>query len=321
MQKLSIGCGAYDRTWPLISGTQAVEGIELDWHILPPEQAFLRGMVDGEFDLTEMSFSTYLLQVSRGDNPYVAIPVFPSRAFRHQAIYIRADAGITAPEDLKGRRIGVPEFQLTANVWARGLLSDEYGVGVTDVEWLIGDIDEVKREEKVPADLPDHIPHRTLGPDETLWGLMQTGQVDAIIAPRAPKAFSAGDPRIAPLFKDAKTADQAYYRKTGIFPIMHTLGIRKDVLAENPGLAGNLFDAFEAARRHAVQELHQVAYKYVMLPWLIEHMKEIDDVMGADYWTYGVENNRKTLETLCRYSYEQGLAKRLIGVDELFAHG
>ncbi|MDP6427375.1 MAG: ABC transporter substrate-binding protein [Rhodospirillales bacterium] len=317
--KLSIGCGAYDRTWPLIAKTIEVEGADLNWEILPPEPVFLRGMVKGEFDLAEMSFSTYLLQLSRGDNPYTAIPVYPSRAFRHSAIYIRADAGIEKPEDLKGRAIGVPEYQLTANVWARGILADEYGVRPEDVTWLIGDIDETGRKEKVPVELPARIPNRAIGEGHTLWSLMQAGEIDAIIAPRAPRAFSEGDPGIRRLFADVKGAEQDYFQKTGIFPIMHLLGIRNDVLAENPTLPGRLFRAFEAARVHARQELNQVAYFYVMLPWLVDHMKEVTDIMGPDYWSYGLEENRKVLETMCRYSFEQGMAKRLIAPEELFA--
>ncbi len=316
---LTVGCGAYDRTWPLIASKIEVEGINLDWTILPPEQAFLRGMVEEEFDLAEMSFSTYLLQVSRGENPYVAIPVFLSRSFRHSAIYISTKAGIEKPEDLKGRTIGVPEYQLTANLWARGILSDEYGVRAEDVTWAIGDIDTVGRKEKVPVGLPDRIPHYDIGPDETLWGLMQAGKVDAIIAPRAPAAFNAGDPGISRLFAELKPTEQEYFKKTGIFPIMHLFGIRKDVLAANPGIAGRLFKAFEAARAHAQQELHQVAYLYIMMPWLVDQMNEIDTIMGEDYWSYGLEKNRFVIETMCRNSYEQGISERLLTPEELFA--
>jgi 4,5-dihydroxyphthalate decarboxylase len=315
---LTVGCGAYDRTWPLIASRTKIEGFELDWEILPPEQAFLRGMVQQEFDLAEMSFSTYMLQVSRGNNPYVAIPVFPSRAFRHSAIYISTNAGIEKPEDLKGRVIGVPEYQLTANLWARGILSDEYGVRAEDVTWAIGDIEVVGRKEKVPVDLPDHIPHYQIGAEETLWGLMQEGKVDAIIAPRAPAALTEGHPGIRRLFTDVKKAEQDYYKKTGIFPIMHLFGIRKDVLAESPQLPGLLYKAFDDARAHAVQELHQVAYFYIMLPWLVDNIKEVDDIMGKDYWTYGMENNREVIEMMCRYSYEQGISSRLLKAEELF---
>lgn len=319
MVKLTIGCGAYDRTWPLIASKITPEDIEFNWEIMPPEEAFLRGMVNHEFDLTEMSFSTYLLQLSRGENAYTAIPVFASRAFRHSAIYIRTGAGIEKPEDLAGRTIGVPEYQLTANVWARGILSEEYGVKSEDIKWLACDIDEKGREEKVPVELPPQFSLKFMGMEETLWGLMQRGEIDAIIAPRAPKAFVEGDPGIARLFPDTKTAEQNYFKKTGIFPIMHLVGIRNDLLEKDPSLAGRLYNAFEAARQHAVQELNQVAYIYVMLPWLFDHMKEIKEIMGDDYWTYGIEKNRKVIETMCRYSYEQGMAKKQFTAEDIFA--
>lgn len=317
--KLTIACGAYDRTWPLIASAIGIDGIEFDWTILPPEQAFLRGMVGGEFQLSELSLGTHLLQVSRGENKFTALPVFPSRAFRHSAIYIRANAGIERPEDLKGRNIGVPEWQLTANVWARGILSDEHGVRVEDVHWHAGDIDELGRKEKVPFELPPRIKLSPIPADETLWSLMQKGRMDAIIAPRAPKAFVAGDPGVRRLFADVKQAEQSYYSKTKIFPIMHLLGIRNDVLAEHPELPAKLFDGFERARRHALQELGQVAYFYVMLPWLVDHMAETRRIMGDDYWPYGLEPNRQVLETICRYAEEQGMTDRRLKPEALFA--
>ena len=319
MLKLKAGCGAYDRTWPLIAKAIEIDGVNLDWEIMPPEAAFLRGMVHGEFHLSEMSFSTYLLQLSRGENLYTAIPVFPSRAFRHSAIYVRSDAGIERPEDLKGRRIGVPEWQLTANVWVRGILSDEYGVKVEGVDWLVGDIDKTGREEKVRLELPPHIRLTPIGADETLWSLMTQGKLDAIVAPRAPRALEDGDPRIRRLFADTRTAEQAYYAKTGIFPIMHLLGIRNDVLNENPDLPAKLFAGFERARRHAVEEMGQVAYFYNMLPWLVDHLAETKRIMGEDWWPYDIEPNRKVLETMCRYASEQGTSARRMQVEELFA--
>ena len=200
-EKLTIACGAYDRTWPLIAGRIAPEGYELDWTILPPEQAFLRGQVAGGFDISELSFSTYLVQASRNASRYRALPVFPSRMFRHSAIYVRADAGIHAPEQLRGKSIGVPEFQLSAIVWARGILSDEHGVAVEDVRWVIADIDQPHRVEKVPVELPARISTRHLDPSDTLWAAMLRGEIDAIIAPRAPEAFVQGDPRIVRLFR------------------------------------------------------------------------------------------------------------------------
>jgi 4,5-dihydroxyphthalate decarboxylase len=319
-ERLTIACGAYDRTWPLIAGRIAPEGYELDWTILPPEQAFLRGQVAGGFDISELSFSTYLVQASRNASRYRAIPVFPSRMFRHSAIYVRANAGIHAPEDLSGKTIGVPEFQLSAIVWARGILSDEHGVAVEDVQWVIADIDQPHRVEKVPVELPARISARHLDPNDTLWAAMQRGEVDAIIAPRAPQAFVEGDPRIVRLFPNAREAERAYYERTGIFPIMHLIGIREDVAIAHPDLPAALLQAFDAARGHARQELHQVAYSYAMLPWLPDLVSEADRTMGGDYWSYGIEKNRKALGTMCRYSFEQGLSERLMTCEEIFIY-
>jgi 4,5-dihydroxyphthalate decarboxylase len=315
---LSVGCGAYDRTWPLIAKTVTVEGISLSWNVLPPEEVFLRGMLGHEFDVAEMSFSSYVLQASRGEAAYTAIPVFVSKKFRHGAIYVRADAGIASPDALKGRRIGLPEYQLTANVWVRGLLADEYGVRAEDIHWFIGGIDAPGREEKIPVELPDRIRTTKIGPDRTLWEMMTRGEIDAIVAPRAPKAFLAGDKRVRRLFDDVKAVEQAYFRKTGIFPPMHIVGIRSDLLEQEPGLARRLFEGFERARQHAVRELRQVAYDYAMLPWLGEHLRETEAVMGKDYWQYGFDNNRSVIERMTRYSHEQGITSRRLTPEELF---
>lgn len=315
---LSVGCGAYDRTWPLIAKTIPIAGYDLDWTILPAEEVFLRGMLGGEFDIAEMSMSSYVLQCSRGENLYEAIPTFVSRKFRHGAIYIRSDAGITKAEDLRGRRIGLPEYQLTANVWIRGLLSDEYGVRAEDIDWVIGGIDAPGRDEKIPVTLPKQFRTTKLKPGETLWALMQRGEIDAIIAPRAPQAFVDGDPRIRRLFDDVVATEQAYFRKTGLFPLMHVIGIRKDLVARTPELRGLMLDAFDAGRRYALNELHQSNFDAAMLPWMGERLREAEAVMGADYWPYGIEANQKAIETVCRYSYEQGITARQMTVAELF---
>ncbi|MCB5204596.1 ABC transporter substrate-binding protein [Neorhizobium sp. T786] len=315
---LSVGCGAYDRTWPLIANRIPIVGYDLDWKILPAEEVFLRGMLGGEFAIAEMSMSSYLLQCSRGEHLYEAIPVFVSRKFRHGAIYIRADAGITKPEDLRGRRIGLPEYQLTANVWIRGLLSDEYSVRAEDIDWVIGGIDAPGRDEKIPVTLPDTFRTTKLKPGETLWLLMQRGEIDAIIAPRAPQAFIDGDPGIQRLFRDVIVEEQAYYKKTALFPLMHVIGLRKDLVTQSPDLRKIVFDAFEAGRRYAVHEMHQSNFDAVMLPWMSEQLREAEAVMGADYWPYGLEPNRHAIDTLCRYSHEQGITNSRMTIEQLF---
>lgn len=316
--RLSVGCGAYDRTWPLIAGLIRPEGFSLDWSVLPPEQVFLRGMLGGEFDITEMSLSTYLLLRSRADCRYVGLPLFVSRKFRHSALYVRADAGISKPEDLAGRRVGVPEYQLTANVWVRGLLSDEYGVAADAIHWIIGGIDAPGREEKVPVTLPERFRTTRLPAGETLWDWLLAGKLDAIIAPRAPEAFAKGHPAIRRLFADVPAAEKAYFRKTGLFPLMHLIGIRADVLESRPGLPAALTDAFERARAFATNELHQFAYDTAMLPWQESALRETEAVMGPDYWTYGTAKNRPAIEAMARYSWEQGLTDRQLSIEEIF---
>jgi len=319
VMKLTVGCAAYDRTWPLIASAVKIDGVELDWEIVAPEVTFVRGMVHGEFQVSELSFCTHLVQLARGTNLYTAIPVFPSRSFRHSAIYVRADADIDHPEDLIGRNVGGPEWQITANVWARGILSDDHGVGVEKINWFQGGIDAPGGGEKVPLHLPQRITTSRIAPDESLWSLMIQGKMDAIIAPRAPAAFTAGDPRIRRLFADVKSVEADYFRRTRIFPIMHLVGIRNDVLANHPDLPEKLHDGFERARRQARQDLDKVAYLHVMLPWLIDHLAETKRVLGDDYWTYGVDGNEGVIDTMCRYAHEQGLTSRQMTAAELFA--
>jgi 4,5-dihydroxyphthalate decarboxylase len=315
---VTVACGAYDRTWPLAASLASVPGFELGWKHLPTEEIFLRGMLGGEFDITEMSMSSYLLQCSRGENLYQAIPAFVSRKFRHGSIYVRADAGIKAPEDLRGRKVGVPEYQLTANVWARGLLSDEYGVRSDEIHWVIGGVEEPGRDEKIPVTLPESFQSTRLEPGETLWNMMTEGRLDAIIAPRAPRAFVGGDKRIQRLFADTVSAEKAYYKKTRLFPLMHVVGIRKDVVASAPELPALLLAALESGRRHALNQLHQSNVDTTMLPWLEAHLRETEEVMGKDYWPYGTEANRNDIETLCRYSHEQGIITNRMTVEDLF---
>lgn len=315
---LTIGCGAYDRTWPLIAGLIRPAGFSLDWSILPPEQVFLRGMLGGEFDITEMSLSTYLLLRSRGDCRYVGLPLFVSRKFRHSALYVRTDAGVTTPGDLIGRRVGVPEYQLTANVWVRGLLSDEYGVASDAIHWIIGGIDSPGREEKVPVTLPERFQTTRLPAGETLWEWLLAGKLDAIIAPRAPEAFAKGHPAIRRLFTDVPAAEKAYYRKTGLFPLMHLIGIRQDVLELHPELPAALTAAFEQAKDFAAHEMHQFAYDTSMLPWQESALRETQAVMGRDYWAYGTATNRRAIEAMARYSWEQGITDRQLSIDQIF---
>jgi len=315
--RLSLACGATDRTLPLVLGDVRPAGIDLTFLRMQPEEVFWRMTRHAEFDAAEMSLSSYLLRRSRDDHALLAIPVFPSREFRHGCVFVRADAGITAPADLKGARVGVPEYQMTAAVWIRGFLDDDFGVRPTDLRWSTGGLYQPGREEKLPIAIPG-LDLQPIGPDQTLSQMLLDGQLEAIIGPRAPAGFP-GDPRIQRLFPDFRQVEADYFRRTRIFPIMHTVVIRRDLLDAEPWVARSLYDTFCAAKAQALAALADPIVLAASLPWLIDEVEQTRALMGDDYWPYGLEANRPTLEALVRYSAEQGLATRRLPIEELFA--
>jgi 4,5-dihydroxyphthalate decarboxylase len=229
--KLSIAMGNYDRTRPLYDGDVQIDGVDPVYMLLSPEEMFFRAFRDQAFDVSELSLSSFALKTAAGTNPYVGIPAFLSRAFRHTAIYIRTDRGIESPADLKGRRIGTPEYQLTACVWARALLEDEYGVKPSDITWVRGGMETPGRPEKIPLKLPADIKLESAPEDVTLSQMLERGEIDGLIGPRAPSCFERGDPKVGWLFRDPSRTAAEYFHKTGIFPIMHVLGVRRELAA------------------------------------------------------------------------------------------
>jgi 4,5-dihydroxyphthalate decarboxylase len=314
--RLTLACGASDRTWPLMLGDVKPAGIELTFLPMYPEEVFWRMTRHAEFDAAEMSMSSYILRRSRGDESVIAIPVFTSREFRHSCIWVRADAGITSPEDLKGKRIGAGEYQLTANVWIRGLLADDYGIQPSDVRWVLGGLYQPGRIEKVSVNIPG-LDLTQIGPAQTLSQMLADGEIDAVIGPRPPYGFPG--PHVRRLFEDFKSVEQDYFRRTGIFPIMHSVVLRRDVYERDPWVARSLYDAFVEAKKRAVTQLEDPVVLCSTLPWQVAEVEETRALMGDDYWPYGLEPNRKALETLIRYSCEQGLAARAVDVESLFA--
>jgi 4,5-dihydroxyphthalate decarboxylase len=305
-----------DRVQDLYYGKVAPEGIDLHYIPLQPFEAFPR-MLRGDFDCAEMSFSTYVIRVAQGNMPFIAIPVFPARTFRHNAIYVNRHAGISTPQQLAGRRIGVPEYQMTAAVWTRGMLKHEYGVEPEGITWITGGLKDAGRKPKFKLDIPGvEIRH---SPDKSLNDMLVAGELDAIIAPQMPPAFKSGNPDIAHLFPNYPEVERAYYQKTGIFPIMHVVVMRRELYEQHPWAAVSLYQAFEQARQNCMNNLKIEEPLPVSLPWIYEFAKSARDLMGDDYWPYGVEKNRKTIEALCRYTWEQGLVPRQAQVDELFA--
>ena len=320
MPKLSVtvACEKYDRVQAITDGHIGIEGCEVNFLELPPEELFFRAYRHREFDISEISMSSYLLGLARGAAPYIAVPVFLSRLFRHSAIYIRTDRGITRPEDLKGKKVGVPEYQVTAALWARALLDSEYGVTPADLIWFRGGLHEPGRIEKVSLNLPPEIRISAIGETETLDRMFAAGELDAMISPRAPRCFLERDPNIALLFPEYRKAEEAYYTKTKIFPIMHVLGIRRDLVEQHPWLANSVYEAFVRSKRRALELLDDVAALKVTLPWLPAYLDETRALMGDDFWPYGVKENLPTLEAMVYYAHKHGTTDRLLKIEELF---
>ena len=316
---LTLACWEYDRTRALADGAVRPDGIDLTYLNLPVEETFFRMMRSREFDASEMSLSSYTASLNAPNPPFIAIPVFPSRFFRHSCIFINANSGIRRAEDLKGKRVGVPEYQMTAPVWIRGILADEYGVKASDYEHLSGGEEEPGRIDKLKVDLPPSIRVRPIGATQTLAQMIADGDIDAFVTARAPSTFYKRPDAVKRLFPDYVAAEREYYRRTKIFPIMHTVVIRRDVYEKNRWVAQSLYKAFAEAQRRTYDDLYVTAALKAMLPWLTAHVEEARALMGVDYWPYGFAPNRATLATFLRYHHEQGLSKRLLEPEELFA--
>ncbi len=317
--RLSFACWNYDRTRALMDGAVQPDGIDLNYLNLPVEETFFRQARFREFDVCEMSLSSYCVSLHHPDKPFIALPIFPSRFFRHSCIFVNAHAGIQEPKDLIGKRIASPEYQMTAPVWIRGILSDHYGVPVDAQPYWYGGEEETGRVEKLKLELPPNIQVNPIGPDQTLSGMLHTGALDALYTARAPSSFYLGDGKVKRLFENYAEIERAYYRQTKIFPIMHTVVMRRDVYEANRWIAQSLTKAFIAAQRHTYADLQETAALKTMLPWLTAHVEDTRREMGDDWWAYGLEKNRHVLETFTRYHLEQGLSKRLLTPDELFA--
>lgn len=317
--RLSLACWNYDRTRALMDGSVQPDGIELTYLDLPVEETFFRMIRHREFDVAEMSLSSYTVSLFREPRPFVAIPVFPSRFFRHSCIYVNANAGICEPRDLVGKRVGTPEYQMTAPVWIRGILADRYGVPVDSVTYFTGGEEESGRVEKQKLDLPARIRVQPIGATQTLARMLAEGEIDALHTARMPSTFRTGQGRVRRLFEDYQDVEQQYFRDTGIFPIMHTVVIRREVYEQNRWVAQALLKAFVEAQRRTYDDLDVTAALKSMLPWLTAHVEEARALMGDDYWSYGFARNRATLATFLRYHHEQGLSPRLLPPEELFA--
>ncbi len=309
--------GDYDRNRALYDGRVQIDGCDPVYMLLNPEEMFFRAMRSRDFDITELSFSSYLVKHSRGDCPYIAVPVFLSRAFRHTSIYVRKDR-IKRPEDLKGKRIGIPEYQLTAIVWARSILQDDYGIAPEDMTWVRGGIDTPGRPEKIKLALPPGVKIESAPEDKTISDLLDDGEIDGFIAPRPPSGAAARNPACGWLFDDPTAVAKDYYHRTGIFPIMHVVGIRKELAQQHRWLPGAVFKAFSESKAKALELLADTSATKVTLPFVEEQLKAARETLGQDFWSYGVEKNRKTLEAFLHHHHAQGLSARKVALNELF---
>jgi len=316
---MTLACWDYDRTRALADGSVQPEGIDLNVLNLHVEETFFRMLRHREFDAAEMSLSSYTVTAARPESPFIAIPVFPSRFFRQSCIFVSAKSGIRTPKDLVGKRIGVPEYQMTAPVWIRGILQDEYGVDPAGVEYFTGGEEEPGREEKIALDLPAKFHVRRIGPTQTLARMLADGEIDALHTARIPSTFRTRPNDVRRLFDNHVEVERDYFRRTGIFPIMHTIAIRRDVYHANRWIAQSLLKAFAEAKRRVYENLYTTSALTTMLPWQIAQVEEVRREMGEDWWPYGFLPNRAVLDTFLRYHHEQGLSKRRLQPEELFA--
>jgi 4,5-dihydroxyphthalate decarboxylase len=314
---LSVAIGDYDRNRPLINGAVRIDGVDPVFMTLPPEEIFFRAFRNQDFDVCECSLSSFTVQTAAGNAPYVGVPAFVSRMFRHTSIYCRTDR-IKKPGDLKGKKVGVPEYQLTANVWARAILEDDFGVKPKDIHWIRGGIEHAGRPEKITIKLPKGV-HLDNAPEgKTISALLAAGEIDGFIAPRPP---AIAGKNIGWLFRDPVAAAKDYYQRTKIFPIMHLIGVRRTVAEKHPWLPAALLKAFEQSKAQAMAALADTSATKVTMPFVEERIAEARALMGEDYWPYGVEANRNALATFLRHHHAQGLSSRLLKVEELFHPG
>ena len=315
---LSIAVGDYDRIRPLVDGTVQIDAVDPHFMLLDPEEIFFRAFRHADFDICELSLSSFSVKTAAGTSPYVAVPVFPSRAFRHTSIYKRTDRGIASPADLKGKRVGVPEYQLTANVWARMFLEDDFGVLARDITWIRGGYEQAGRVEKITLDLPADVRVENAPEGATISGMLARGELDAVMGPRAPSCFDRGDPNVDYLFPDPQAAASDWFRRTGIFPIMHTLGIRRTLAERHPWLPSAVFKAFDKAKAVGLAKLGDTSATKVTLPFVEEQLRAARRLMGNDYWSYGLGPNRHALERFLSRHHAEGLSSRLLAPEELF---
>ncbi|WP_028925028.1 4,5-dihydroxyphthalate decarboxylase [Pseudonocardia acaciae] len=322
---LTVASYRYDSTRALFDRSVTFEGIDASFHTAPVISDIFERMVRGrEFDVSELGLTFYTRTLDLEDPPFVAIPVFPNRVFRHSCIYVNRSSGITEPKDLEGRTVG--EFGIygqDSGVWAKGILADEYGFDPARCRWLIGGLDRpITPFDFVPRPAPDGLDVRYLPDDRALGPMLESGEIDALFSANVPRCVLDGSPEVVRLFPDYEPVERDYYRRTGIFPAMHAIVLRRDLLGERPGLARTLYDGFLAAKNAATEKYltdRRIYQASSMIPWMNALFEENRPLLGDDWFPYGVEANRATIDTFLRYHFRQGLSKRLLTSDDIFA--
>ncbi len=314
---LTLATTDYDHVRDLMNGVVAAEGIVLTGFVLPVEEIFFRFIKNREWDVSEMSFGKFIGYASQPHSPFIGIPVFPSRVFRHSAFYVRADRGIKSPKDMEGKTIGIPEWAQTAGIYARGFLAETAGVDLTKIKWVQAGMNEAGREEKVEFTLPKGIQYSQRR-YTSISAMLLSGEIDAAISARVPDAFGKGGGRIVRLYPDYRNDEMAYHAATGIFPIMHVIAMRRAVFERYPWVAMNLFKAFEQAKERSLERMNDLTASRIPVPWSAAIAAEWGKGFGTDPFPYGLEANRKTLEAFCRFAQDQGVTAKRLTPDDLF---
>lgn len=314
---LTLGCDQNDRTQALFDGRVIPDGIDLTLLSPGPSETFWRMLQHKEFDVAEMSMSSYMMVRDRGYDDFIAIPVFPYRVFRHSFVFVNNNSSIESPADLKGKRIGVPEYQMTAALWVKGILQHEYDVYPRDVKWYHGGLEESGREERLELNLPEEIEVNDIPQGETLSRMLGRGDLDSLIAPRRPSSFSSDS--VERLFPNYREVEEEYYRRTGHFPIMHTVVLRREIYDEHKWAAQELTKAFTESKNYGLRRLERFGRRKIALPWTSNEVEKAKALIGDDFYPYGIDENQETLKAMIQFSSEQGLIDEKLTIDELFA--
>lgn len=314
---LTLAISHYDHVADLMLGRVPVEGIALNFLNLQVEEIFFRMFTYRDFDVAEVSMAKFSSLASQGDSPFVGIPVFPSRVPRHSSIYVRRDGAVKQPSDLKGKRVGVPEWAQTAAVYSRGMLQHQYGVELTSIQWVQAGVDQPGRQEKVALKLPSGIDYKP-APDKSLGGMLLSGEIDAALSAHPPLCFDEGHPNVTRMFEDYLELEQKYVKDTGIFPIMHTVAIRREIIERNPWVPMNLFKAFEESKRRSVARALNPTTSALPVPWGYEIARRMQAICGDELLPYGIDANRTTLDAFLQYAFEQGVCHRRMRPEDLF---